>query len=324
MSHHAAIAVAVVAALGTLGACERVSRAPDNTSFTQPSGPVNDTGPSIVVSIPPQAYFVERIAPDGTAVHVLAGPGQSPATYDPSPTQIATLSAADVYFRIGVPFEKQLIAKLATLAPGLRVVDTREGITLRRVEGHEHRHGDSEVDEQGLRGEHDPHIWLDPRLAQVQARSIADEVKRIAPNSAAVVDQRLAVLLSELDALDGEIRAILRPLQGESIYVFHPAFGYFTDAYGLRQVPIETGGKEPSPQQLASLIEEAGAAGAKTIFVQPEFSSASAEAVARHIGADVVPIDPLSRDYMTNLRRMAAAISTGLSGSAGVTETVVR
>ena len=87
--------------------------------------------------------------------------------------------------------------------------------------------------------------------------------------------------------------------------VFHPAWGYFADAYGLRQVPIEIEGKEPKPSQLKQLIEHAREKQIKVLFVQPQFSSRSAEQVAREIGGQVAFMDPLALSWAENLREVA-------------------
>ena len=101
-------------------------------------------------------------------------------------------------------------------------------------------------------------------------------------------------------------------MEGRSFFVFHPSFGYFADDYGLEQVAVETGGSEPSARQLARLIREARDAEVRVIFVQPQFSRKSAETIASEIGGAVVPIDPLARDYIENLERMARAVEEGL------------
>ena len=111
---------------------------------------------------------------------------------------------------------------------------------------------------------------------------------------------------------DRRIAARLAPYAGRPVFVFHPAFGYFTDAYDLRQVPIELGGVEPSARELAGLIERAAVEGVHVIFVQPQFSRKSAETIAAEIGAVVVPIDPLARDYIENLEKMARDVEEGL------------
>jgi zinc transport system substrate-binding protein len=94
--------------------------------------------------------------------------------------------------------------------------------------------------------------------------------------------------------------------------VFHPAWGYFADAYGLQQVPIEIEGKDSKPAQLKALIQHARESDIRVIFVQPQFSSKSASVVARKIGRQVVFADPLAEDWMANLREVATTFQAAL------------
>ena len=261
----------------------------------------------VVVSIVPQAYFAERIGGDRVAVSVLVGPGQSPHSYSPTPRQRAELEQAAVYFRIGVPFEDALAGKLSSAAPKLRVVDLREGIVLRPEPGHEHDHAHDH-------GEMDPHTWLSPRLAGVQAAVMCEALVEVDPDGAADYRRRLAEVQADLAALDRKLAAALAPLKGRTFYVFHPAFGYFAAEYGLKQKAVQTGGKNPGPRQLQALIDSARAEGVRVIFVQPQFSDRAARAVAAQIGGAVVPMDPLARDYIGNLEQMADKIRKALSG----------
>jgi len=262
------------------------------------------------VSILPQAYFVERIAGDEAEITVLVGPGQSPATYSPSPNEMARLSDADVYFKIGVPFETRLLEKAAKLLPDLNMVDTRNGLTLRHMESddphhdHDHHHGDT-----------DPHIWLDPQLVKIQAATITDELIRLAPEHSELFESNLARFKTELDSLDNYIGTLLEPYSRRSILVFHPSYGYFTDRYGLKQVAIESGGKEPGARQLSNLIENAETDDFRAIFIQEQFSQKTARALARELNLDIIAIDPLARDYLNNLGQMAEKIASALGGS---------
>jgi zinc transport system substrate-binding protein len=255
--------------------------------------------PHVFVSILPQAYVVERVGGQLVDVDVLVGPGQSPATYEPTPKQMAALSESSAYFRIGVPFEEALLAKLQRSCPDLNVVDTRKGIELRPMvaEGH---------------GAKDPHVWLDPRLVKEQARNIAAELERLDPWHAAEYRGNLRAFEEDLDALDRRIAAMLEPLKNRPFLVFHPSYGYFANAYGLKQVAVETEGKEPGVKRLGELIQLAKRERVTTIFVQPEFSSTNAEVIAEAIGGKVVPLDPLARDYMVNLEQMARRIRDAL------------
>ena len=279
---------------------------------------------SAFCSIAPQEFFVERVGGDLVSVKVLVGPGQSPHTFEPTPRQMADLAEVDIYFAIGLPFEDRLLGRVEELGSGMQVVDTSAGIPRRQVEdahGHDDEHHTDHAnsasresaahdDEHG--GLPDPHTWLNPRFAKMQARNIFDALNELVPEHGEELEANLSELLHDLDALDAELTDALGPLAGESIYVFHPAFGYFTDAYGLRQVPIELGGMEPSARELVGLMDHATSEGVRVIFVQPQFSTRSARAIAEEIGGAVVPIDPLSADYMDNLRNIAHEVAHAL------------
>lgn len=284
----------------------------------EPSEPAPTQGRLIAtVAILPQAYFVERIGGEHVDVQVLVGPGQSPHSYEPTPKQMSLLAESRVYFQIGLPFEERLLAKITQTAKGLHVVDTREGIQLRKMEawetGCEEHHDETDRDD-GHRGDDhggapDPHVWLSPRLAKIQVRTMSRELCRLDPPHAADYERNTRLLEADLDEVDRRIEVLLAPMRGQEFFVFHPAFGYFADAYGLKQVAVETGGKQPGAKQLAELIEKARASGVKLIFVQRQFPTASAEAVARAIGGTVAPMDDLAKDYLANIEEMAKKIA---------------
>lgn len=258
------------------------------------------------VSIAPHAYFVKAIGGDLVDIEVLVAPGQSPATYEPGPGQLARLAEAEVLFTTGVPFEKRLMTKIAEGFDKLRIVKLHDGIKLRpidRDDGNDHDHG----------GSGDPHVWLDPALASIQAETIAATLAQLRPADSTFFLTNLEILKRAIDSAQVSIKEMLAPVEGQAMYVFHPSFGYFADAFGLRQVAIEHDGKEPSARQLAELIEAAGEDGVRVLFVQPQFSRKQAEAVGEAVGARIVTLDPLSQDYINNLFDMASKIGKNLS-----------
>jgi len=256
------------------------------------------------VSILPLKYFVERLAGPRARVRVLVGPGRSPATYEPTPRQMAELSGARLLFRIGVPFEEAWIPRIARMNPGLRIVDLRKGLPLRPESPAGHgRQGRSRMD---------PHVWTNPKHVRTMARTIRDALAGVAPADAGVFDGRLAAFLADLDALDREIRETLRGIRRRRFFVFHPAWAYLAEAYGLEQVAIQEGGREPGARTLGDMIEAARRAGVRRLFVQPQFDRRPAEAVAAAVGASVVPLDPLAEDYPENMRRVARALKEAL------------
>jgi len=259
-----------------------------------------------LVSVPPQADLLQRIAGDRVAIRVLVGPGESPATYDPTPRELARVSDAQVWFRAGVPMENALVRRVASLLPAGEVVDLREGLDLLPAgddHGHDHDHGET-----------DPHLWLSPRLCAVQAERMALTLTRLDPGHADAYAAGLAALRDTLSAVDHELRALLAPVRGDTMLVFHPAFGYLAHDYGLVQVAVEAGGLAPSPRHLARVLQDARERGARAIFVQPQFSEQSARIVAREAGLEVVVLDPLARDHIANLRRIGHAIRDALGG----------
>jgi zinc transport system substrate-binding protein len=265
---------------------------------------------NIYVSILPQKNLIERIGGEHVEATVMVGPGQSPATYEPTPRQMAGLAEADIYYRIGVPFEKAWMGRIRSANPGMVMLDAREGVELRRMEpagGHHHDydHHDHEHEE----GEADPHIWLSPPLIKILATRIRDRLQELDPDNRGDYQRNHTLFMQDLEQLDLDIRNRLQGLKRRNFMVFHPSWGYFCDTYKLHQIPIESAGKEPGARTLARLIEEAREQGIKVIFVQQQFSRKQADALAEAIGGRVVSIDPLAQDYPDNLRRVAEAIA---------------
>jgi zinc transport system substrate-binding protein len=265
----------------------------------------------VVVSILPQQYLVERIAGSRVDVLTLVQPGDNEATYSPGPATLAALDGARVWFTMGVHFEDAWLERITRDRPEMEVVSLSAGLPLRRTEDSTgaahgpggHRHA----------GMPDPHTWTDPRLAARMVPVIADTLGRLDPPGATGYADRARVLRDELLALHEEIAARLAPIRGSTFIVFHPSWGYFADAYGLVQLPIELGGREPGPRSLAEVIRRGREAGVRAVFVQQQFSQRSALAVAQALGAEVVDADPLALDYVENLRRVSVRMAEALS-----------
>lgn len=261
----------------------------------------------VFVSIVPEKTFVTRIGGDQVQVAVMVQPGSSPHTYEPSPRQLAALADANLYFRIGMPFEQSWMHRIRSINPQLDVVDLRAGIPLRRSadshfhEGTDHGHALQ-----------DPHIWTNPRLVITMAAHIRDALTQANPAGATEYKANYEAFAAELRTLDSEIRNLLAGLSHRRFLVFHPAWGYFADEYGLEEIAIEAEGKPPGAAALARLIERAKRENIHVIFVQPQFSSAPALAVARALDARLIPADPLAADYGASLLHLARSLREAL------------
>jgi len=273
-----------------------------------PDSPENGGKLKIIVSIVPEAYFVHRIGAEYVEVDVLARPGQSPETYEVTPRQMDLFGRAQLYFRIGMPFENALVPKITAMCPQLTIVDLREGVSKLEMVSHH----DSDGAAPHAHEAQDPHIWLDPGRVKLQAQTIEQALSKAAPALRGVFEANLSRFEADLEATDQKIREIMTPYRGRKFHVFHPAYGYFADAYSLIQVPVEEGGKEPGARYLNALIDEMKADGARVLCVQPQYSTQSAKAIAEATGARIISLDPLAEDYLANLEAMARDLAQGL------------
>ena len=269
---------------------------------------------SVFVSVLPLETFVEKVGGPHVTAQTMVRSGFNPATYEPTPKQIAALARARIYFAVGVPFENTWLTRIRSANPEMEVVDTRAGIRPRpAAPGHDHHVGDGKTVAPGTHhhGSMDPHTWTSPMLAKQMARNIRDALIRHDPSHREDYSRNFEAFAAELDELDGEIRAMLKDVPARQFMVFHPAWGYFADAYGLTEIAIEHEGKEPGARKLNALIEQAHRENVKVIFVQPQFGQQAARQVAREIGGRVAVMDPLAADYSDNLRRVARLLAGG-------------
>jgi zinc transport system substrate-binding protein len=273
----------------------------------------------VFVGIAPLASLVERVGAGHVAVHVLLPPGQNEHTFSLTPKQMLALGKARLFFKIGLPLENQLCGRLQSAHPKLVVVSLDKGIT-KRISADECHDADHEHEDHDEAGEPDPHVWLTPPLLAILAANIAESLEQADPAHAREYRQNIGSLLAEIDATHARIARLLKPYRGQAFYVFHPAFGYFADTYGLKQVAVEAGGKTPTPRQLRALIQEARADGVKIIFVQPQFDQRSVQVLAAAIQGAVLPLDPLAKDVLKNLDAAAAQIAAALSHTHALAE----
>ncbi|MCP4400597.1 MAG: zinc ABC transporter solute-binding protein [bacterium] len=259
----------------------------------------------VMVSIPPQSYFVRQIGGELVEVSSMLPEGGLPHTYEPTPKQMRTLSKANMYVKTGIEFEGAWWGKILAANPNMHVVNSMEGIAL--LEGHaEHEEGKHETHA------YDPHIWLSPKLVKIQAESIYEGLVLLAPDNQAYYAVRKSEFLTALDELDREIRDRFSTLATRKFLIFHPSWVYFADEYDLEQIPIEAEGKEPSAAEMVRIMKMAKDDGISVIFVQPQSSRRSAETIARQIGAKVEVLDPLAADWLNNMRKVAKTLADNL------------
>lgn len=279
---------------------------------------VQSSNPSplrVAVSIPPMAEWVSRIAGNRAIVQVVLPPGASPHAFEPSPRQLMDLGKADVWFVIGLEFERGLKPKISALYPLLRIVDVTSNVQFRTLkpgerekDGDSHEQGGSSDGRDPVSEGLDVHTWLGLDAARAEMAVIRDTLSALDPQGASMYRTQCDRYQQEAENVFKGLRTALAPLSGSRVFVYHPSFGYFLDYFGIEQIAVEAGGKEPSQRELAELIALAKKEKARAVFVQAQFSQNAAKAVAQAAGAVVVPIDPLAQDWLANMTRIGQAL----------------
>ncbi|OCL91302.1 metal ABC transporter solute-binding protein, Zn/Mn family [Arcobacter porcinus] len=268
----------------------------------------------ISVTILPQKYFVEKIVKDKFNINVMVAPGSSPHNFEPKPSSMKALFSSKIYFMIDEPSEKAWIDKFKTNAKNTLFVDTTKGVEKIAMIEHSHHEDTEDEDEHHSHHNHgddglDPHIWLDPISVKAQAKTIFETMVKIDEKNSNFYKENYEEFIKELDLLDNEIKEILKPYKDMAFMVFHPSWGYFSKRYEIEQISIEIEGKEPKPNDMIKLIEEAKLHNIKIVFVSPQFSQKNAKTISKSIGANVVSIDPLSDDWHNNMLLVAKEIA---------------
>lgn len=257
--------------------------------------------PTLTVTLEPLRYFTEAIAGDHYEVVSMVPKGSSPESYDPTPQQLVALSRSQAYLRIGyIGFEQAWMKKLEANAPDMKVFDTSRGVDLIRGEGH--WHGDH-----FHQGGVEPHIWNSTRNASIIADNIYQALCELDSTHQEEYKIRLDSLKKTIAQTDANVSTFLKNADS-TFLIYHPALSYFARDYGLNQISIEEGGKEPSPAQLKTLIETCRKEKAHVIFVQQEFDQRNAQLIADELGVNVVSINPLSYDWAEEMIRVAQAL----------------
>ena len=312
MNHLQRNLLTLLISISFLTGCNSPSTTPTNQAQTLPSEATSEPL-DITVSILPQEYFVEKIGGDRVKVNVMIGPGDNLHIYEPKPQQLKALSEADAYVSIGVPFEKAWMDKIQGVNSQLLVIDSAKGIQRMEIVAHDQQGGkNTEKGDEHAEQNLDPHIWLAPQLVKVQAENIYQGLVKIDPANQERYQANLKEFLAQIDQLDQQIKQNLTGITNRQFIVFHPAWGYFAREYNLEQVPIEVGGQEPSAAELGELIKEAKDDNIKIIFAQPEFSTQSAETIAKEIGGEVLLITPFALDWYNNLLQVSETLAAVL------------
>ena len=249
----------------------------------------------VAVTIPPMAELVRAVAGEDFRIVTLVPPGYSPEAYEPTVRTMMDFADSRVYFSMGLPVDE------TTLIPALSA-NTRH---LSLSEAVAPLYPELTID-----GGRDPHVWLSPSRVAVMVNAIAAELAVLRPDRLAAYTEKAARYLDRLSAADSAVREALSASGVTEFIVYHPAFGYLADEYGLTMHALEKHGSEATPAEMAALVDLARERDIRVIFYQAETDGRQARAFAREIGGVAVMLSPLAENYLENLETMAGAIAS--------------
>ncbi len=248
--------------------------------------------------------FVSAVGGSRVSVQNLVPIGASPETYLPSPQDVAALSRAQLVVENGLGLEAWLQRTITNAGnPALRTLVLSDGL----------QHIDS-----------NPHLWMDPVMARAYVSKIRDALSAIDPLHRAQYAANAAAYNAKLVTLQHDIAQQIRtiPPSHRTMIVFHNAWQYYNDRFGIRTVgAIELSpGQDPNPTYIGHLVDEARRYRVRAVFAEPEYSPKLAQALARSAGIrtvtnlydDSIGNDPRVRDYISMLRYDTSVIVQAL------------
>ncbi len=271
------------------------------------SGPL-----SVLVTVPPLAGLVHAVAGETCRTVVLVPPGKEPETFMPTPSQMREIARCGVFFTVGLPVEESLAGRLTSLNPQLRIVDLRRRLPIEAEEPEEEAsHEPDEPHEHG--GHHhdgiDPHVWMSPSNLETMASVIEETLAALEPENAPLYRERTVRFSEAAESLKREASEKLSGLSSRTLYVFHPAYGYFCAEFGLEQRAVEAGGKAPKSKDFVELVRRLREEHAEKIFVQPEFSRTAVDKMASQLDVRIEVHSPLGEDPLGNIRSLTEALA---------------
>jgi len=248
-------------------------------------------------------------------VTVVVPAGASPHTYEPKPSQVRKIAAAKCVFIIGAGFENWAARFLGAPGQGALKVVLSEGVALIHTVAHNHGgEGVHQAHSSSTRAQADkpfieesganPHIWLDPVIAQAMVGKIIAALSRIDLSHRKYYEDSGRAFIARLVALDRSIVQTVGRFSQKRYIAFHPAWDYFARRYGLVAVGVieAAPGRGPTPQAIKKIVREIRRHRIRVIFAEPQLNPKIAEVIAAEAGVKVLLLDPIGGPHIKGRR----------------------
>lgn len=246
----------------------------------------------VAATIFPLYDLVRSIGGEKVEAILILPPGASPHTYEVSPAKVKETQDVSLLFTIGAGVDSW--AEKLIQEDDVRVVSLEESVSLKpfKVQGHDH---EDEHEDEHEHGDLDPHYWLSPNNAILIVQKISIELSLLDPENGHYYLRNADNFISELEIKNAEWEDKISKLNKKELVVFHDAWGYFADYFGLEIVATfePFPGKTPTPQYLIKLQEEVKENNIKSLFVEPQLSKEAISTLAQDLGVEVAILDPI-------------------------------
>jgi zinc/manganese transport system substrate-binding protein len=278
----------------------------NQSTITPAPNTANTSKPKIITTFLPVYMFTKAIAGEQADVQILVPPGISPHHYQATPANAQAIAQSQVLVKNGLGLETFLDGLIqASGSKELVKVDASQGIVAIETEDNHDDHDHGHVHPEG-----NPHVWLDPQLAQKQVENIRDALIKVDPAQQNIYQTNANNYIQELQKLDQEFQSQLGKLTGCKFIAFHDAYPYLAQRYGLQQLNIvELPEDEITPQDLQRIMQDIKTYQVKAVLTEPGVTNQRIQQIAKDTGLPLKVLDPMDTGeldpqyYFTGMRR---------------------
>lgn len=254
----------------------------------------------VLTSIKPLQLIAAAVQDGVGKPDVLLPPGASPHNYALRPSDVRRVRDVQLFYWIGPDMESFLPRVIQSRSQPAVAVQSLPGMKLRHFAADssshdDHDEGGHDHDHDHMPGSLDSHLWLSSANARVIARKMADDLSAVDATNAARYRQNTDAFVERLDALDTRIKNRVGGIADKPYFVFHEAFDYFEDAYGLKHAGVFAVAAEiqPGAQHVAAMRERLKEAGKTCVFSEPPMRPRLAQTLTAGLPVKLAELDAL-------------------------------
>ncbi len=274
--------------------------------------------PIIVTTIFPIADIIKNIAGDDFEVIYLIKPGLDPHTFEPTPDTIVKISKSKLIFKVGFGFEFWFDKILSSEKNPVNLSKYITPITKYHY-GETVKNAIKSNHENNKHGFYDPHYWLSPKNILKIIPQITEELQNNFPEDHEVFERNSKKYTEKIKELDNYFRDSLEQCNNRKYIAYHPAWLYLSRDYNLEMVDVisKKPGQEPSPGDIAEIVEKIKAGNIRAVFSEREAPQNIPNILVNETGIKLIILDPLGgskelNSYIKLMKQNINSIKEGL------------